>query len=212
MVVSLIYAFLFGGIGGGYGFFNLSGFKKEDLDLQDLTISKTALIAIIFVVITVVIVVLMISAVISILVLNPLMVGMNKFFITNLDEKAKMGELGSGFTNSYGKVVLTLFLQNLYIFLWTLLLIIPGIIKRYEYRMVIYILADSPLVTRKEAFQLSKKMMSGQKWKAFVLDLSFIGWQLLNVLTLGILGIFYVNQYYMQTSAALYCALKQNDK
>lgn len=91
----------------------------------------------------------------------------------------------------------------------SLLFIIPGIIKSYEYRMVAYILADQPELTRKEAFELSRKMMNGNKWNAFVLDLSFIGWGFLTAITFGILGIFYVNPYIQHTNAALYLKLKE---
>ena len=90
-----------------------------------------------------------------------------------------------------------------------MLFVIPGIIKGYEYRMVSYILADQPELSRKEAFQLSKQMMKGQKWNAFVLDLSFIGWYLLCLVTCGIAGIFYVYPYVFATDAELYLALKR---
>ena len=92
--------------------------------------------------------------------------------------------------------------------LWSLLLVIPGIIKAYEYRMIPYILGDNPNIDREEAFALSNMMMQGNKGKAFVLDLSFLGWYILNGMTLGILGIFYVNPYVNQTNAALYLKLK----
>ena len=74
--------------------------------------------------------------------------------------------------------------------------------------MIPYILADNPEMSKDEAFALSKKMMDGQKWNAFVLDLSFIGWELLSVLTCGLLSIFYVDPYRAATNAALYEALK----
>ena len=102
-----------------------------------------------------------------------------------------------------------MFLRDLFIGLWSLLFIIPGIIKSYEYRMVAYILADQPELTRKEAFELSRKMMNGNKWNAFVLDLSFIGWGFLAAITFGILGVFYVNPYIQHTDAALYLKLKE---
>ena len=89
-----------------------------------------------------------------------------------------------------------------------MLFLVPGIIKSYEYRMIPYILADNPTISYEEAFALSKKMMTGNKWDAFVLDLSFIGWRILGGLTCGILSLFYVNPYQYQTNAALYEALK----
>lgn len=74
--------------------------------------------------------------------------------------------------------------------------------------MIPYILAENENITTDEAFIRSKEMMDGNKWNAFVLDLSFIGWEILNAFTLGILGIFYVNPYIHQTDAALYDCLK----
>ena len=70
--------------------------------------------------------------------------------------------------------------------------------------MVPYILAENPAMNRKEAFLISKKMMMGQKWNAFVLDLSFLGWRCLEAITFGILGIFYVEPYVQATIAELY--------
>lgn len=70
--------------------------------------------------------------------------------------------------------------------------------------MIPYLLADNPQMTKEQAFAESKRMMQGQKWKAFVLDLSFIGWYILSGLTLGILAIFYVSPYVNATHAALY--------
>ena len=107
-------------------------------------------------------------------------------------------------------IVSGIFLQNLFIFLWSLLLIIPGIVKSYQYRMIPYLLAEDPNLSFSEATRLSTEMMSGEKRDAFVLDLSFLGWQLLSCITCGILGVFYVNPYVQATNAELYVALKEN--
>ncbi len=127
----------------------------------------------------------------------------------NSEYQPTVGRLGYAFQNGmYGKTVLTLFLRKLFIGLWTLLLIVPGIVKSYEYRMVPYLLADDPNMTRQDAFRLSKELMYGQKWDTFVLDLSFIGWSLLSVCTCGLLAIFYVNPYVQATNAELFLELK----
>lgn len=97
--------------------------------------------------------------------------------------------------------------MGLYIFLWSLLFIIPGIVKAYQYRMVPYILADRPELDQKEVFALSKQMMDGEKWNAFVLDLSFLGWHILGIITAGILEIFYIAPYVNLTNAQLYLTL-----
>lgn len=75
--------------------------------------------------------------------------------------------------------------------------------------MIPYILAENPGIDSREAFAVSKQMMDGNKWAAFVLDLSFLGWQILSVFTCGILSVFYVNPYVYMTNAELYVALKE---
>ena len=77
-------------------------------------------------------------------------------------------------------------LRSIYILLWSLLLVIPGIIASYSYRMTSYILAENPELTASEAIERSKHMMDGHKMDLFILELSFIGWDILCLLTLGI--------------------------
>ena len=154
-------------------------------------------------------VVIVIAFALSAFLFNPLQVGAQRFFVVSHYQKAELGELGYAFSNSYMNVVKTMFLRQLYISLWSLLFIIPGIIKSYEYLMIPYILAENPGIDSKEAFAMSKQMMDGNKWNAFVLQLSFYGWILLSVLTCGILSIFYVNPYMIMKNAELYVALKE---
>lgn len=139
-------------------------------------------------------------------------IGCDKFFVRNATDDASLGDVLDGFRNGYGKNVLTMFLVKLFIVLWTFLLVIPGIVKSYSYMLVPYILADTPNVSRKEAILLSRQLMNGNKMDAFVLDLSFIGWEILNALTVGILGVFYVNPYIHATKAELYLALRYNGR
>ena len=145
---------------------------------------------------------------VDILLLNPLEVGVRRFFTQNLYAKAQIRELAFGFDHSYKNVIHVMFFRDLYTFLWSLLFIIPGIVKSYEYRMIPYLLAEYPDMPKEDAFAISKYMMSGNKWKTFVLDLSFILWFLGSAFTLGLLGLFYGDPYYAQTAAALYDALK----
>lgn len=142
---------------------------------------------------------------VKIFVGNLLLVGGSRFFINNQTENASAGALGYGFqSGQYTNIVLIMFLRSLFIGLWSLLFVIPGIIKHYEYLMIPYILAENPGMSREEAFAISKRMMMGQKWDVFVLDVSFIGWRLLETCTFGILGVFYVEPYYQATMAELY--------
>ena len=110
----------------------------------------------------------------------------------------------------YSKIVLTMFLNDLYIFLWTLLFIFPGLVKSYSYRMVPYIITEHPELEPNEAITISRNMMYGHKWDTWILDLSFIGWNILNYMTFGILGIFYVNPYICATDAQIYKILKED--
>ncbi len=145
---------------------------------------------------------------VDMLVVNIIIVGLQKFLCNNRDGKGDISDLFSAYRGNFGNVVLTMFLKDLYTALWSLLLIIPGIIKSYEYRMIPYILADDPELEYKDVFERSKKMMDGEKMNAFLLDLSFIGWFLLSGLTCGILGIFWTEPYYKQTAAELYVVLR----
>lgn len=144
----------------------------------------------------------------DIFLLNPIETGCYRFFAKNTKEPAKLSNVVFAFDHNYMNVVKIRFFQDLYIFLWSLLFVIPGIIKSYEYRMVPYIVGENPKISKAEAFRLSKEMMMGNKWRAFVLDLSFIPWDLLSILTCGILSIFWVDPYRQATYAELYMVLK----
>ena len=141
-------------------------------------------------------------------IFNPALVGAQRFFLRNLNRPAEIKEIAYAYDNNYLETVKTIFMRDLFIFLWSLLLIVPGIIKSYEYRMIPYLMAEDPTLTRQRAFEESKRMMTGQKWNTFVLDLSFLGWYILSALTLGILAIFYVGPYQSLTNAALYEKLR----
>ena len=172
-------------------------------------ITTTAVFTFAMVILLVALVVALVIAVpLCVFFLNPLEVGLKRFFVQNLRDRANVKEICFAFDRNYMNCVKVLFFRDLYVFLWSLLFIIPGIIKAYEFRMVPYILGENPDISKEQAFALSGEMMLGNKGKAFVLDLSFMGWYILSGLTLGILGVFYVNPYVNQTDAALYQKLK----
>lgn len=149
-----------------------------------------------------------VSLILRIFVWNIFEVGGKGFFVTNQISQPRAGELLSGFrSGNYGRVVGTLLLRDLYIVLWSFLFMIPGIIKSYQYRMVPYLLALHPEMSRQEVFAASRDMMYGNKWDVFVLDLSFFGWLVLNTFTLGILNIFFLGPYREATDAELYTRL-----
>lgn len=107
----------------------------------------------------------------------------------------------------WARLISTLFLQYIYIVLWTLLLIIPGIIKTMSYSMTIFILRDYPELKNNDAIELSMAMMDGHKWELFVLYLTFIGWGLLCIFTLGI-GYFWLEPYMISSMANFYQKVK----
>ena len=179
------------------------GFSDFLIELRN-TIGGIGIFALVVGGILLFIVLFIVIAAIHAFLFNPLEAGTARFFVRNLNDKAEIRELAYCYDHGYLNVVKTVFLRDLYIVLWGLLLIIPGIIKSYEYRMVNYILAENPEMNTKEVFAMSRDMMRGNKWRAFVLDLSFLGWHLLSLITIGLAGIFYVFPYRNMTNAALY--------
>ena len=149
----------------------------------------------------------------TIFVADPMIVGGKRYFINAKNSSnTKISEMFKIFREgNWLNVVKIMFLRNIYTFLWYLT-IIGGIIKTYEYRMIPYLLAENPKIEKKEAFLLSKQMMQGNKWRTFILDMSFFFWNLLSVLTFGLLGIFWVNPYNSATIAELYIYLKNKKK
>ncbi len=108
-----------------------------------------------------------------------------------------------------GKTAWIMFVKRLYLTLWQLT-IIGGIIKRYSYRMTPFIAAENPDIKAREAIKLSAEMMNGSKWDTFKLDVSFVLWRVLSLITLGLLDIFYLKPYKMLTDAELYMTLRKN--
>ena len=155
--------------------------------------------------------VVIISAIIgglySIFVTDALTVGTCNYFIKNTDSKPSFKDIFSGFKVKYGRNIGTLLLVGIKTVLWTLLFIIPGIIKSFEYAIIPYILADDPEISTNDAFKKAKQMMNGNKWRLFKLEFSFIGWFLLCVLTLGI-GTLFLIPYVNAANAEFYVELK----
>jgi uncharacterized membrane protein len=117
-----------------------------------------------------------------------------------------VGSIFDGF-KTYGRAIGVPLLMAVYIFLWTLLLIIPGIVKAYSYRMVPYILRDNPELSATEVITASRQLMDGNKWQTFVFDLSYIGWFLLGCITFGLVNVSWTSPYRQNANAALYLTL-----
>lgn len=152
-----------------------------------------------------------IGLVFTIFAINPILVGKNRFFMESREKKSNFMVLFYSFKsgNQYINIVKTLFFQNLFIFLWLLLLIIPGIIKSYEYMFIPYILSENPEIDRKRAFEISKAMTDGHKLDILVLQISFLGWYLLGLLACCI-GTVFVDPYAETTYAELYAVRRED--
>lgn len=122
-------------------------------------------------------------------------------------EEYKVEKLFDGYKD-FLRILGTLVLQNVYTFLWTLLLIVPGVIKSMSYSQTYYVLKDNPELSFNAAIERSMAMMEGHKMQYFLLQLSFIGWILLSVLTFGIL-LLWVSPYMNATFAHYYEYVKE---
>lgn len=182
---------------------------------EELGDTTVAVYMVMFAVVAVIIVLVIfaIAFAVSVLLYNPFHVGVQRFMLKSVDDKAEVKEVLYAFDHSYKNVVRTMFHKDIRVLLWSLLFVIPGIYKSYQYRMVSFILAEHPDTDYRQALQMSTDLMDGEKWHAFVLDLSFILWHMLGAITCGIVELFYVNPYVWLTDAALYrkiCELHDN--
>ena len=146
----------------------------------------------------------------SIVILYPLQVGfaMAWLKLARTGNGPELKPLFGGFTRRYHKSAMgTLLLQNIYIVLWTLLLIVPGIIKSIEYAMTPFIVADEPELGCNEAIEKSMAMMRGHRWQLFKMYLGMIGWMILGVFTCYIAWLWIV-PYYQMVFAKFYLELK----
>lgn len=178
-----------------------NGLDKMGISSPELTAVKTFLLSTILI-FTICWIVL------RIFLLNLIEVGCHAYLKENIVGDVTLKKLGEAFTD-YKRIVLAILLRDVFLALWFCLLFIPGVIKSYSYMMVPYILLDEPELSGKEVITKSREMMNGHKWRAFLMDLSFIGWMFLSFLTCGLVGIFYEKPYRMSAKAALYHELKK---
>lgn len=145
----------------------------------------------------------------SVFIFGPLEAGCRKAYIEYLEGNENLNEVISSFKSPhYMNIVKAMLLTRIMIFLWMLLLIVPGIIKMYQYRFVPYILAENPSLNGYEAMEISTQLTNGHKTDMFVMDLSFIGWYLLGALALGV-GVLFVNPYKDTSFTMLYYKLQE---
>ncbi|MFZ4435234.1 MAG: DUF975 family protein [Flavobacterium psychrophilum] len=149
------------------------------------------------------------GAIIGLLIGGPMAIGLATYSLALArEEDANINQLFDGF-NKFGLALAAYFLMLVFIVLWMLLLIIPGIIAALSYSMTFYIIADDESIDAMEAIDKSKAMMDGYKWKYFCLALRFVGWALLCILTLGI-GFLWLVPYMQVSNAKFYEDVKAN--
>ncbi len=147
------------------------------------------------------------------LVFGSLQFGRCAFFLEGSRDSERKNDINllfTGFTDNLGRNILAGILYQLFVFLWSLLLFIPGIIMSYAYSMTFFVLKDHPEYSAYQALQVSRKMMKGYKMKAFLLDLSFIGWILVGILCCGI-GMLWVSPYMQAAKVELYESIKDRE-
>ena len=150
-----------------------------------------------------------VSVILGFFITTPIEVGVKRFFLKLVRDEAEMKDILFPFKKSYDRVLIVLFLRNVKIVLWSALLIVPGIYKAYEYAMVPYILVEKPSVSNREAFEISKRMMHGNRWKLFKLQLSFAGWYVLATIPL-FAGFMFLSPYTQTAEALFYEEIKKN--
>ena len=145
----------------------------------------------------------------AIVITGPMLYGVNRICVNVVrgNKKIQIEDMFVGFKECFTESFLLTLLTGLFTLLWSLLFIIPGIIKSYSYAMAPYILQDDPSKGWKMALDESKEMMEGHKWQLFCLDVSFIGWYIVGFLCCCV-GVIFVEPYVLMARANFYMALK----
>lgn len=140
-----------------------------------------------------------------ILLAGPLEYGMAYIFLKQArdHQPVQLSDMFRGFQDDFGGTFLIGFLSSLFTALWSLLFLIPGIVKGYAYSLAYYVKLDHPDYNWRACINESRRLMNGHKWEAFVLDLSFLGWLFVGALCLGI-GTLWVSPYIAATKAQFY--------
>lgn len=198
--------------GGGGSSYSSSGSSYSGSDYSDSGDSGSADMAIVMFALMIGVVVFFLAlafgTAFSCFVSNPAKCGECKYFVTARNGDEQFGHMFDNFKGgNYMPTVKTMFYYTLEITLWSLLFVIPGIIKSYEYALVPYIVAENPQIDSKRAREISKQTMDGEKWNFFVLRLSFIGWYLLGVMAFCI-GEIFVTPYQLATEAEFYMCMR----
>lgn len=207
LVVALV-AGLFSGVSGGSSSRSVS--KRDEIAMQLEAVPPAARYIMALTVLCIILAVMLILFLLKTFVGNPVLVGKSRFFMESRSLNASAGIKKVGWAFSKGRylnVVKIMFFRDLYTFLWTLLLIFPGVIKAYEYQMIPYILSENPEADKRDVFALTRDMMSGSKFHYFLLEVSFIGWYLLGLLACCV-GAIFVCPYEEAAYAEVYASMR----
>ena len=173
-------------------------------------IGNYAVVTIIFSAITAGIAAIPFIGILSLFVAGPLTLGITIIsLMVAKNQKFQISNMFDGFKNFLNSFLLML-INQIFIVLWTLLFVIPGIVKTYAYSMSFYIMADNPELDQETCRKRSMEMMEGHKWELFCLHFSFIGWAILSSLTFGI-GFVFLIPYVQTATAEFYLNLKGED-
>ncbi|MHB1454757.1 MAG: DUF975 family protein [Saccharofermentanales bacterium] len=214
-LISFVIAFAAGGTSGSGTAGSGVQFRMDDNDnfftkLANFDFDWATIVAISGIVGIVIMTMVLFGIAIRVFLGYPLEVGGRRYFIQTAQETEANGYFAFVFQSGhYMNVVVSMILKDVQLFLWTLLFIIPGIIKSFSYRMVPYILAQNPTIGAKRAIELSRQMTRGSKFNIFILDISFFWWYMLGLLACCI-GVIFVRPYVDMTMAELYIDLSKN--
>jgi uncharacterized membrane protein len=149
-----------------------------------------------------------VGGIIDFIITGPFMIGIAMFYLTIARKQStpRVGQIFKGF-NYFGTGFMASLLMTIFIVLWALLLIIPGIVACFSYAMTYFILAENPQTRGLDAIRKSRDMMKGYRWKLFCLGLRFIGWLILGILSLGI-GFLWIIPYFWTSLANFYIDIK----
>ena len=178
---------------------NMAGMDVYSADIQQITESGMG--GILAGIVGTIFAVALLIALIQLIIGFVVAAGYSKFNMNLVDgEESRVGNLFEYFPH-WKTMLKAGLLQVLYVILWSMLFVIPGIVAAFRYAMTYYILAENPELTASEAINRSKEMMNGNKWRLFCLGFSFIGWEILSAITMGIGYLFLIPYQYAATAA-----------
>jgi len=149
-----------------------------------------------------------VGGIINFIITGPFIIGIAMFYLTVIRKQStpRVGQIFEGF-NYFGSGFVACLLMTIFIILWAILLIIPGIVACLSYSMTYFVLAENPQTRGLDAIRRSRDMMKGSRWKLFCLCLRFIGWVILGLLSLGI-GFLWITPYFWTSFANFYIDIK----